>query len=145
MPPTESIVATSSMLICHYWSPYLSKRETVLEAQLTGLGLWKIKIGTLEDQVQEDFNYPNHDPDRNRLFYLTFFRDPLNVVIQRHNFFLKVIISQVQMKVYSIFNDISVSLMRVGPSAIAILLKNVKLMVVYRFQTDCRVAPTGRP
>jgi hypothetical protein len=26
------------------------------------LGLWKIKIGTLEDQVQEDFNYPNHDP-----------------------------------------------------------------------------------
>jgi hypothetical protein len=27
----------------------LSKRETVLEAQLTGLGLWKIKIGTLED------------------------------------------------------------------------------------------------
>jgi hypothetical protein len=48
----------------------LSKRETVLEAQLTGLGLWKIKIGTLEDQVQEDFNYPNHDPDRNRLFYL---------------------------------------------------------------------------
>jgi hypothetical protein len=41
-----------------------------LEAQLTGLGLWKIKIGTLEDQVQEDFNYPNHDPDRNRLFYL---------------------------------------------------------------------------
>jgi hypothetical protein len=21
-------------------------------------------------QVQEDFNYPNHDPDRNRLFYL---------------------------------------------------------------------------
>jgi hypothetical protein len=43
MPPTESIVTTSSMLICHYWSPYLSKRETVLEAQLTGLGLWKIK------------------------------------------------------------------------------------------------------
>jgi hypothetical protein len=48
MPPTESVVATSSMLICHYWSPYLSKRdlserETVLEAQLTGLGLWKIK------------------------------------------------------------------------------------------------------
>jgi hypothetical protein len=43
MPPTESIVATSSMLICHYWSPYLSKREIVLEAQLTGLGLWKIK------------------------------------------------------------------------------------------------------
>jgi hypothetical protein len=42
-----------------------------LEAQLTGLGLWKIKIGTLEDQVQEDFNYPNHDPDRNRLFYLS--------------------------------------------------------------------------
>jgi hypothetical protein len=43
MPPTESIVATSSMLICHYWSPYLSKRETILEAQLIGLGLWKIK------------------------------------------------------------------------------------------------------
>jgi hypothetical protein len=43
MPPTESVVATSSMLICHYWSPYLSERETVLEAQLTGLGLWKIK------------------------------------------------------------------------------------------------------
>jgi hypothetical protein len=61
MPPTESIVATSSMLICHYWSPYLSKRETLLEAELTNLGLWKIKIGTLEDQVQEDFNYPNHD------------------------------------------------------------------------------------
>jgi hypothetical protein len=43
MPPTESVVATSLMLICHYWSPYLSERETVLEAQLTGLGLWKIK------------------------------------------------------------------------------------------------------
>jgi hypothetical protein len=43
MPPTESIVATSSMLICHYWSPYLSEREIVLEAQLTGLELWKIK------------------------------------------------------------------------------------------------------
>jgi hypothetical protein len=44
MPPTETVVATSSMLICHYWSPYLSERETVLEAQLnTGLGLWKIK------------------------------------------------------------------------------------------------------
>jgi hypothetical protein len=43
MPPIESIVATSSMLICHYWSPYLSERETVLEAQLIGLGLWKIK------------------------------------------------------------------------------------------------------
>jgi hypothetical protein len=71
MPPIESIVAASSMLICHYWSPYLSKRETILEAQLTGLGLWKIKIGTLEDQVQEDFNYPNHDPDWNKLFYLT--------------------------------------------------------------------------
>jgi hypothetical protein len=54
MPPTESIVATSSMLIYHYWNPYLSKKETVLEAQLTGLGLWKIKVGTLEDQ---DRNY----------------------------------------------------------------------------------------
>jgi hypothetical protein len=43
MPPTESVVATSSMLICHYWSPYLSERETILEAQLTGLGLKKIK------------------------------------------------------------------------------------------------------
>jgi hypothetical protein len=53
MPPTESIVATSSMLISLYWSPYLSKRETVLEAQLIGLGLWKIKIGTLEDQVHK--------------------------------------------------------------------------------------------
>jgi hypothetical protein len=42
MPPIEFIVATSSMLICHYWSPYLFERETVLEAQLTGLGLWKI-------------------------------------------------------------------------------------------------------
>jgi hypothetical protein len=31
------------MLLCHYWSPYLSERETVLEAQLIGLGLWKIK------------------------------------------------------------------------------------------------------
>ena len=69
--PTKSIVATSSTLIYHYWSPYLFKREIILEAQLTGLGLWKIKIGTLEDQVQEDFNYPNHDPDRNRLFYLS--------------------------------------------------------------------------
>jgi hypothetical protein len=39
MPPTEFVVATSSMLICHYWSPYLSERETVLEAQLTSLGL----------------------------------------------------------------------------------------------------------
>jgi hypothetical protein len=43
MPPTESVVATSSMLIYHYWSPYLSEREIVLEAQPTGLGLWKIK------------------------------------------------------------------------------------------------------
>jgi ABC-type Fe3+-siderophore transport system permease subunit len=43
MSPTEFVVATSSMLICHYWSPYLSERETVLEAELTGLGLWKIK------------------------------------------------------------------------------------------------------
>jgi hypothetical protein len=43
MLPTKSVVATSSMLICHYWSPYLSKREIVLKAQLTGLGLWKIK------------------------------------------------------------------------------------------------------
>jgi hypothetical protein len=43
MPPTESVVATSSMLICHYWNPYLYERKTVLEAQLTGLGLWKIK------------------------------------------------------------------------------------------------------
>jgi hypothetical protein len=43
MPPTESVVATSLMLICHYWSPYLSEKETVLEAQLTSLGLWKIK------------------------------------------------------------------------------------------------------
>jgi hypothetical protein len=43
MPPTEYVVATSSMLICHYWSPYLPERETVLEAQLIGLGLWKIK------------------------------------------------------------------------------------------------------
>jgi hypothetical protein len=33
MPPTESVVATSSMLICHYWSPYLFEREIVLEAQ----------------------------------------------------------------------------------------------------------------
>jgi hypothetical protein len=39
MPPTESVVATSSMLIYHYWSPYLSKKEIVLKAQLTGLGL----------------------------------------------------------------------------------------------------------
>jgi hypothetical protein len=31
------------MLIYHYWSPYLSERETVLEVQLTSLGLWKIK------------------------------------------------------------------------------------------------------
>jgi hypothetical protein len=31
------------MLICHYWSPYLFERETALEAQLIGLGLWKIK------------------------------------------------------------------------------------------------------
>jgi hypothetical protein len=38
MPPIESVVATSSMLICHYWSPYLSEREIVLEAQLIGLG-----------------------------------------------------------------------------------------------------------
>jgi hypothetical protein len=30
------------MLICHYWSPYLSERETVLEAQ---------RFATLEDQV----------------------------------------------------------------------------------------------
>jgi hypothetical protein len=31
------------MLICHYWSPFLYEREIVLEAQLIGLGLWKIK------------------------------------------------------------------------------------------------------
>jgi hypothetical protein len=31
------------MLICHSWSPYLFEKETVLEAQLAGLGLWKIK------------------------------------------------------------------------------------------------------
>jgi hypothetical protein len=43
MPPTESVVATISMLIYYYWSLYLSERETILEAQLTNLGLWKIK------------------------------------------------------------------------------------------------------
>jgi hypothetical protein len=43
MPPTESVVATSSILICHYWNPYLFERETVSKAQLTGLELWKIK------------------------------------------------------------------------------------------------------
>jgi hypothetical protein len=47
MPPTESVVATSSILICHYWSPYLFDRELVLEAQLTGLGLWKIEYGRI--------------------------------------------------------------------------------------------------
>jgi hypothetical protein len=26
MLPTESVVATSSMHICHYWSPYSSKK-----------------------------------------------------------------------------------------------------------------------
>jgi hypothetical protein len=43
IPPSESIVVTRSMLICHYWSPYLSKREIVLEVQLLGFVLCKIK------------------------------------------------------------------------------------------------------
>jgi hypothetical protein len=27
MPPTESVVVTSSMHICHNWSPYLSEKR----------------------------------------------------------------------------------------------------------------------
>jgi hypothetical protein len=44
MPPTESIVTTSSLLICHYWSPYLSEREVCFG----GSTYW---FGTLEDPV----------------------------------------------------------------------------------------------
>jgi hypothetical protein len=45
--PIESVVATSSMLICHYWNPYLSEREIVLEAQLIGLKerlFWELNL-----------------------------------------------------------------------------------------------------
>jgi hypothetical protein len=49
----KSVVATSSMLICHYWSPYLFEREVCFG----GSTYW---FGTLEDQVWEDFNCPNY-------------------------------------------------------------------------------------
>jgi hypothetical protein len=63
MPPIESVVAISSMLMWHYWSPYLSEREVCFGGSTN----W---FGTLPAHAWEDFIYPNHDPDRNRPFYL---------------------------------------------------------------------------
>jgi hypothetical protein len=63
MPPIESVVATSSMLIYHYWSPYLYEGEVCFG----GSTYW---FGTLEDKVLEVFNCPNCDPDRNKFLYL---------------------------------------------------------------------------
>jgi hypothetical protein len=63
MPPIESVVAISSMLMWHYWSPYLSKREVCFGRSTN----W---FRTLLAQAWEDFICPNHDPDPNRPFYL---------------------------------------------------------------------------
>jgi flavodoxin len=51
------------MLMCHYWSPYLSEREVCFGGSTN----W---FGTLPAQAWEDFICPNHDPDWNMPFYL---------------------------------------------------------------------------
>jgi hypothetical protein len=63
MPPIESVVAISSMLMWHYWSPYLSEREVCFGGSTN----W---FGTLPTQAWEDFICLNHDPDWNKPFYL---------------------------------------------------------------------------
>jgi hypothetical protein len=44
MPPSESVVAPSSILICHYWNPYLFEKEEYFGDST----YW---FGTLEDHV----------------------------------------------------------------------------------------------